>query len=154
MGADIVFMPHVTCCLPHQTPGAGLVDKKLWDNREEDPISLRMEFMGPKAREWLLKWVPSRAYDNGIYAVFTNPIGVDDDQIRNGNSMIIDPFGDIIAECNTLGNDITVGLCVPEKIEKSLGRKFIAARRPELYKELVRTRQAPSVIDPGWDTEE
>ena len=36
-------------------------------------------------------WLPTRAYENGIYAVFTNPVGVDDDQIRNGNAMIIDP---------------------------------------------------------------
>jgi len=152
MGADIVFMPHVTCCLPWPTPGAGFVDKKLWDNRQEDPISLKQEFMGPKGREWLLKWVPARAYDNGVYAVFTNPIGVDDDQIRNGNAMVIDAFGDIIAECNTLGDDITVGLCVPEKIEKSLGRKFIEARRPEIYNELTKARETAPVIDPSWDT--
>jgi len=38
-----------------------------------------------------------KAYDNGIYVVFSNPIGMDDDQLKNGCSMIIDPFGDIIA---------------------------------------------------------
>ena len=27
-----------------------------------------------------MKWLPARAYDNGIYLVFTNPIGMDDDQ--------------------------------------------------------------------------
>ena len=152
MGADIVFMPHVTCCLEWPTPGAGLVDRNLWEHRDEDPVSLRMEFAGPKGREWLLKWVPSRAYDNGVYAVFTNPIGVDDDQIRNGNSMILDPFGDIIAECHTLGDDVVVGVCVPDKIEKSLGRKFIDARRPELYRKLVEKSGTQAVIDPGWDT--
>ena len=102
LGADIIFMPHVTMCTPSTRPGAGFVDPKLWDNREADPTSLRLEFDGMKGREWLMKWLPSRAYDNGVYVVFSNPIGMDDDQLKNGCSMIIDPFGDIIAEC-TIG---------------------------------------------------
>ena len=40
-----------------------------------------------------------------IYVVFSNPIGMDDDQLKNGCSMIIDPFGEIIAECRKLEND-------------------------------------------------
>lgn len=153
MGAEIIFMPHVTGCLPSPMPGRGTVDKKLWDNRERDPVPLRMEFMGPKGRGWLLRWLPARAYENGIYAVFTNPVGVDDDQIRNGNAMIIDPFGEIIAECNTLGDDVVVGLCTPEKISLSSGRRYIKARRPELYKKLIEPSKTPPVTEPGWDTE-
>lgn len=153
MGAEIIFMPHVTGCLPSPMPGRGTVDKKLWDNRERDPVPLRMEFMGPKGRGWLLRWLPARAYENGVYAVFTNPVGVDDDQIRNGNAMIIDPFGEIIAECNTLGDDVVVGLCTPEKISLSSGRRYIKARRPELYKKLIEPSKTPPVTKPGWDTE-
>jgi predicted amidohydrolase len=41
------------------------------------------------------KWLPARAYDNGVYVVFSNPIGMDDDQLKNGCSMVIDPFGDV-----------------------------------------------------------
>ena len=99
LGADIIFMPHVTMCTPSTRPGAGFVDPKLWENRETDPTSLRLEFDGLKGREWLMKWLPARAYDNAIYAVFSNAIGMDDDQLKNGCSMIIDPFGDIIAVC-------------------------------------------------------
>ena len=110
MGAEIIFMPHVTCCLPSVMPGRGEVDAKLWENRERDPVPLRLEFMGPKGRDWLLRWLPTRAYENGVYAVFTNPVGVDDDQIRNGNAMVLDPFGEIIAESNALGDDVVVGL--------------------------------------------
>lgn len=29
-----------------------------------------------------MKWLPARAYDNGIYVVFSNPIGMDDDQLK------------------------------------------------------------------------
>ncbi|OFY90379.1 MAG: nitrilase, partial [Bacteroidetes bacterium RIFOXYA12_FULL_40_10] len=99
LGADIIFMPHVTMCTPSKRPGSGFVDPKLWINREVDPTSLRQEFDGPKGREWLMRWLPSRAHDNGIYVVFSNPIGMDDDQLKNGCSMIIDPYGDIVAEC-------------------------------------------------------
>jgi predicted amidohydrolase len=43
LGADILFMPHVTMCTPSTRPGAGFVDPALWRNRETDPSSLRIE---------------------------------------------------------------------------------------------------------------
>lgn len=137
MGADVIFMPHVTMCTPSTRPGAGFVDPLLWMNRENDPTSLRLEFDGMKGRDWLLKWLPSRAYDNGIYVVFSNPIGMDDDQLKNGCSMIIDPFGDIISECRTLGDDITSAILTPEKLTKSGGYRYLKARRPELYRDII-----------------
>lgn len=137
LGADIIFMPHVTMCTPSSRPGAGFVDPKLWENRESDPTSLRMEFDGLKGRAWLMKWLPARAYDNAVYAVFSNPIGMDDDQLKNGCSMIIDPFGDIIAECRTLGDDIAVATCTYDKIEKAGGTRYKKARRPDLYQHII-----------------
>jgi predicted amidohydrolase len=137
LGADIIFMPHVTMCTPSTRPGAGFVDPELWKQRESDPVSLRNEFDGPKGREWLLKWLPSRAYDNGLYVVFSNPIGMDDDQLKNGCSMIIDPFGEIIAECRTLGDDIITATLTPEKITQSGGKRYMNARRPNLYKDII-----------------
>ena len=121
LGAEIIFMPHVTMCTPSTRPGAGFVDKNLWDNRENDPISLRNEFNGLKGKAWLMKWLPARAYDNGIYVVFSNPIGMDDDQLKCGHSMILDPFGDIIAECNSLNNEFTIANCVYNKLKQSGG---------------------------------
>ena len=150
MGAEVIFMPHVTCCLPSSMPGRGWIDKALWDNRDRDPVRLRQEFMGPKGREWLMRWLPARAYENGIYAIFTNPIGIDDDQIRNGNAMIIDPYGEIIAECNTLGDDVVVGLCTPEKIADSSGRRYLRARRPDPYDKLTEKGAEEPVIETGW----
>ena len=137
LGAEIIFMPHVTMCTPSPRPGAGFVDPKLWENREKDPTSLRAEFDGLKGRAWLMKWLPARAYDNGIYAVFTNAIGMDDDQLKNGCSMIVDPFGDVIAECRSLGNDFTVGTCVRENLAKAGGSRYRKARRPELYRDII-----------------
>jgi predicted amidohydrolase len=137
LGADIIFMPHVTMCTPSTRPGAGLIDPGLWENRENDPTSLRLEFDGMKGRDWLMKWLPARAYDNAIYAVFSNPIGMDDDQLKNGCSMIIDPFGDVIAECRTLGDDLVSAVIVPEKIDQAGGSRYIKARRPDLYRGII-----------------
>lgn len=137
LGADIIFMPHVTMCTPSTRPGAGFVDPKLWYNREKDPTSLRLEFDGMKGRGWLMKWLPARAYDNGIYAIFSNPIGMDDDQLKNGCSMILDPFGDVIAECRTLGDDVVTATIVHEKIGMSGGHRYKKARRPELYSHII-----------------
>ncbi len=137
LGADIIFMPHVTMCTPSTRPGAGFVDPVLWKNRETDPTTLRQEFDGLKGRAWLMKWLPARAYDNAIYAVFSNAIGMDDDQLKNGCSMIIDPFGDIIAECRSFDNEIAMALIIPEKLTDAGGYRYIKARRPELYGEIL-----------------
>ena len=150
LGAEVVFMPHVTGCLPSAMPGRGLVDPQLWLNRQADPVRLRQEFLGPKGRAWLLRWLPARAYENGIYAVFTNPIGLDEGEVRNGNSMILDPFGEIQEECHALGDDVCVALCTDEKLQQSSGRRYLRARRPELYAQMVAPSAEPPVTVPGW----
>ncbi|KAF4450231.1 hypothetical protein FALBO_16511 [Fusarium albosuccineum] len=133
LGAEIIFMPHVTMCTPSTRPGAGFVEPSLWRNRAKDPTTLRTEFHGLKGREWPMKWLPARAYDNAVYVVFSNPIGMDDDQLKNGCSMILDPFGDILAECTLLDNDMAVAVCTREKLEQAGGHRYRLARRPGLY---------------------
>jgi 5-aminopentanamidase len=137
LGANIIFMPHVTMCTPSTRPGAGFVSPDLWKNRKSDPTSLRIEFDGMKGRDWLMKWLPARAYDNAIYAIFSNPVGMDDDQLKNGCSMILDPYGDILAECRTMGDDIVTAELTSEKLTKAGGYRYIKARRPELYKDII-----------------
>lgn len=143
LGADIIFMPHVTMCTPSTRPGAGFVDPALWENRHNDPTTLRQEFDGLKGRAWLMKWLPARAYDNGIYAIFSNPIGMDDDQLKNGCSMILDPFGDIIAECRKLDNDYAVATVTPEKLQQAGGHRYRKARNPALYKDILGQSNTP-----------
>jgi predicted amidohydrolase len=143
LGADIIFMPHVTMCTPSSRPGAGFVDPKLWENRENDPTSLRIEFDGMKGRDWLMKWLPARAYDNAVYVVFSNPIGMDDDQLKNGCSMIIDPFGDVLAECRKLGDDFVTATFTHEKLNQAGGSRYIKARRPDLYRDIIGQAHTP-----------
>jgi hypothetical protein len=47
---------------------------------------------------------------------------------------------------------VVVGLCTPEKINESGGRRYINARRPELYGKLVESRPEgqAAVVNPGW----
>lgn len=143
LGADIIFMPHVTMCTPSTRPGAGFVNPELWKNRHADPTSLRLEFDGMKGRAWLMKWLPARAYDNAVYVVFSNPIGMDDDQLKNGCSMIIDPFGDIIAECRSFDDSFVIANVTPEKLTQAGGHRYIMARRPDLYRHIIGREHEP-----------
>ncbi len=152
LGAEVILMPHVTGCTPSPMPGRGPVARQLWDNRERDPVSLRQEFQGPKGRQWLLRWLPARCWENGVYGVFSNAIGIDDDTIKPGLAMILDPFGEILSESQVLGDDVVVALLTADKLEQSSGRRYLRARRPELYGKLVEPPppgQQP-VTKPGW----
>ena len=137
LGADIIFMPHVTMCTPSTRPGAGFVDAELWKDKAGNVKQLREEFDGLKGRAWLMKWLPARAYDNAIYAIFANPIGMDDDQLKNGCSMVVDPYGDVIAECTSLDNEIAIADIQADKLTLAGGYRYIKARRPELYRDII-----------------
>jgi predicted amidohydrolase len=153
MGAEVIFMPHVTGCLPSTMPGRGTVDRALWENRDRDPARLRMEFQGPKGRGWLMRWLPARAWENGIYAVFSNPIGVDGDTIKPGLAMILDPFGEVVVESQALDDDVVVALLTADKLDQASGRRYLRARRPDLYSKLVEPPppgQEPITL-PGWE---
>lgn len=149
MGAEIIFMPHVTCGLPSPMPGRGLIDKQLWEQRHRDPVRLRLECEGPKGRGWLMRWLPARAWENGVYAVFSNPIGIDYDTVKPGCAMIFDPFGEVLAQNHTLEDEVIVALLTPEPLQQSSGWRYRKARRPELYGKLVEPQE--SVTLPGWD---
>jgi predicted amidohydrolase len=153
LGAEVIFMPHVTGCVPSPMPGRGPVDRALWENRHRDPARLRIEFQGPKGRGWLMRWLPARAWENGIFAVFSNTIGVDGDTIKPGLAMILDPFGEVLAESQALDDDVVVALLTAEAFDRSSGHRYLRARRPELYAKLTEPPppgQEPVTL-PGWE---
>jgi predicted amidohydrolase len=152
LGAEVIFMPHVTGCTASPMPGRGTVDRATWDNRASDPEKLRAEFTGPKGRGWLMRWLPARAWENGVYAVFTNPVGVDGDSIKPGLAMILDPFGEVIAESMALDDDIVVATLTAEKMALASGRRYLRARRPELYSKLTEPHPPghEAATEPGW----
>jgi predicted amidohydrolase len=133
-GAEVLLAPHQTGGCDSPSPYAmGLVDKKLWDNRANDPDALRAEFMGHKGREWITCWLPSRAHDNGMFLVFSNGVGLDGDEVRTGNSMIIDCYGRIISETDSIGDDMVTAELDGSLRPKCTGVRWMRSRRPELY---------------------
>jgi len=149
LGAEIIFAPHVTGCTPSAMPGRDYVDDKFWQNRKNDPVSLRLEFDGPKGRRWLMRWLPARAFDNGVYYAFMNPIGYDGEHLKNGNSMIIDPYGEVLSEIKSFEDEITISKITKDKIALSGGWRYKNARRPELYKNII-GRDHDAKLKPIW----
>jgi predicted amidohydrolase len=149
LGAEVIFAPHVTMCTPSSMPGRGFVDDALWQKRELDPVPLRMEFDGPKGMQWLMRWLPARAYDNGVYYVFTNPIGYDGDQLKNGNSLILDPYGDVMVEIKSFNDEIAIATITEDKLKLSGGWRYKNARKPELYGEIL-SADHHSQTKPVW----
>ncbi|HEX8850468.1 MAG TPA: nitrilase-related carbon-nitrogen hydrolase, partial [Gemmatimonadaceae bacterium] len=138
-GAEILLAPHQTGgCNSVSPKGMKPIDRAIWDRRAEDPGACEAELRGPKGRGWLMRWLPSRAHDNGMFILFANGVGPDDDEIRTGNAMILDPYGEIVAESRALGDDIVVADLDASLLPTSSGRRWMRARRPELYESLTR----------------
>jgi predicted amidohydrolase len=137
-GAEVLIAPHQTGgCRTRNPHLMGLIDRRLWENRRSDPASIENEFRGDKGRGWLMRWLPSRAHDNGIFLIFSNGVGVDDDEVRTGNAMILDPYGRILAETWKADDDMVVADLDASLLENSTGRLWIQARRPQLYTPLT-----------------
>jgi len=111
----------------------GRVPRELWERRESDPERIEAEFRGPRGRGWLMRWLPSRAHDNGIFLVFSNGVGVDDDEIRTGNAMILDPYGRILSETWKARDEMVSAELDPDLFVQCTGRPWIRSRRPDLY---------------------
>src|SRR5688572_14021957 len=134
LGAEILLAPHQTGGCNSVSPRAMKpVDPAIWARREEDPAACEAELCGPKGRAWLMRWLPSRAHDNGLFLVFSNGIGPDDDEVRTGNAMVIDCYGRIIRETSRAGDDLVVAELDASLRERCTGVRWIKARRPELY---------------------
>ena len=133
-GAQLLMAPHQTGGCTSKNPHTmGLVERSLWENRHQDPGAIEDEFKGPKGREWLLRWLPTRAHDNGLFLLFSNGVGVDDDEIRTGNAMIIDPYGRVLSETWKADDYMVVADLDLSLLQENTGQRWIRTRRPELY---------------------
>lgn len=57
--------------------------------------------------------------------------------------MIIDPYGDIIAECRKLGDEVVTTTITPDKLTRAGGYRYKKARRPELYRDIIGQPHVP-----------
>ena len=134
LGADILLAPHQTGGCDSPSPRCmGTIDPQLWEHRDRDPQAIEAEFRGPKGRQWLMRWLPARAHDNGLFLIFSNGVGVDDDEVRTGNSMILDVYGEVLAETWKAGDEIVVADLDPAMQASCTGRRWLKSRRPDLY---------------------
>ena len=57
--------------------------------------------------------------------------------------MILDPFGDIVAECRALGDDFCIATATEGKIANAGGTRYLQARRPDLYRDIIGRKHQP-----------
>ena len=137
-GAEVLIAPHQTGgCLSRSPEAMGLIDPELWRNRKNNPEAIEAEFYGDKGRGWLMRWLPARAHDNGLFLIFSNGVGEDDGEVRTGNTMILDPYGRILAETWVAADTMVVADLQAHLLPKSTGQRWLRGRRPELYDPLV-----------------
>jgi predicted amidohydrolase len=137
-GAELLLAPHQTGgCNSPDPHGMSPVTPGLWENRKIDPKAIEKEFRGPKGRAWLMRWLPSRAHDNGLFLLFSNGVGVDDNEIRTGNAMILDPYGRILTETCKADDHMVIADLDASLLESSSGRRWMRTRRPALYETLT-----------------
>lgn len=133
-GATVLLAPHQTGGTASRSPhGMHVIPARLWHERHENPEALAEAVNGPDGRGWLMRWLPSRAHDNGIFVLFANGIGVDDDEIRTGNAMILDPYGRIVAETPVADEAVVTADLDFGLLPLATGRRWMLGRRPELY---------------------
>ena len=139
LGAQILLSPHQTGGTHSMIPfGEDPIPVSVWENRAADPDAVREAFRGTTGREWLLRCLPARAHDNGMFIIFSNGVGRDDDEVRTGNAMIVDPYGRIIAETMAIDDDMVAADLDLHQVSSSVGQWWTRFRRPELYRPLVR----------------
>src|SRR2546426_2607230 len=137
-GAEVLIAPHQTGGCRSRNPHLmGVIDRRIWDERHTNPEAIERELRSEKGRGWLMRWLPSRAHDNGLFLIFSNGVGVDDDEIRTGNAMILDPYGRILAETWKAADDMVIADLDASLLADSSGRSWIRARRPQLYTPLT-----------------
>jgi predicted amidohydrolase len=139
LGATVLIAPHQTGGTNSRSPhGMKPIPAYLWHGRHEDPDALAEAVNGPHGRGWLMRWLPSRAHDNGIFVLFSNGIGPDDDEIRTGNAMILDPYGRVVAETPVADEAVVTADLDLDLLPLATGRRWLLGRRPELYGVLTR----------------
>jgi predicted amidohydrolase len=147
LGATVLIAPHQTGGTNSRSPhGMKPIPMEVWDRRESDPAAIEAAIRGSSGREWLMRWLPARAHDNGLFLLFSNGIGKDDDEVRTGNSMILDPYGRVVSETWAAGEAIVAADLDLDLVPLSTGRRWIRGRRPELYR--ILTERTGDELDP------
>jgi predicted amidohydrolase len=141
LGAQLLIAPHQTGGTDSRSPHAMKpIPVETWQWRAVDPAAIEAQFLGPNGRAWLLRWLPARAHDNGLFLIFSNGVGQDEDEVRTGNAMILDPYGRILAETWAAADAMVTAELDLDLIPMSTGQRWLRGRRPSLYAILATAR--------------
>ncbi len=119
-GAHVIVMPHVT------------VGRSWWHQ-------LPLDDAQEQARQWVLKWLRARAFDNSCYCVFANQVSKNGEGCL-GVSMIVDPEGRVMARAEKVDEEIVIADLKAKMLYQVRRRThdYLNHRRPDLYGDLVR----------------
>ncbi len=86
----------------------------------------------------------ARAIENQAFVLGVNRVGVADDHRHAGDSVLVDPMGEVVAEATPYLEGLVVGAVAHSevaKVRRKLG--FLKDRRPSLYAKLEENRSKP-----------
>jgi N-carbamoylputrescine amidase len=121
-GAELILMPNA------------------WS--EKDPFEPGEPADYEDRRRTVLTYVPSRAYDNGVYVVHLDQVGEASADMRfPGFSVILGPDGQVLAETRGGREEMIVADLNSRIFEDVRSRPdfSLRARRPDIYDELTNT---------------
>ncbi len=79
----------------------------------------------------------ARAYENGVYVIASNRVGVEGPRHHLGRSMVVDPRGMIVAEAGTREPELLVSRIDLAAVRRArVGFPWWRDRRPDLYADL------------------
>jgi predicted amidohydrolase len=81
-----------------------------------------------------------------LFLIFSNGIGQDEDEVRTGNAMIVDPYGRIVAETSAAADAMVSAELDFSLLDRCTGQRWLRGRRPELYGLLTEPR--PGTLPP------
>lgn len=94
-------------------------------------------YASPKVDFWeyLMR---TRAVENGVFLAPCNKVGLEGDWTFGGRSMIVNPWGEIVAEAGDQGDQIIAAELDRDQVFKARRRyPMFRDRRPDLYRALV-----------------
>lgn len=140
MGATLLLAPHRSYGVDGERGDNAHPVSRQQALRHESGAQAAHRANSENSGEWLRRWLPARAVDNGMFVVFSDGAEIARESQAAGTAMIVDPFGRILAstaEGEASGAWVHAGLDAT-LVRVSPGREWLAARRPALYGALSR----------------
>lgn len=97
-----------------------------------EAIFVVAEWPKPRLAHWKSLLI-ARAIENQCYVIACNRVGADPDNIFAGHSMVIDPWGEIIAEAGETEEILSAAIDLEKVTEVRKTIPIFADRKPEYY---------------------